>query len=315
MSVRWIAVPLLVLLATACAPDGEAPSGSDADSVTPRASAPEPPLSGDDLAVIVEAEEALAGDRPENVASILAPLLARERTPAKALFDMGWAHYNLNEYGACVELMDRALAQDPTLAALARVLGFAHFKLGDYDAARGVFEHIVDARPDAYKAHYGLALVAFSDGDVEAARIHLDRALALKGDYLKARQLEARVLAAEGLPEQALEVVTGVLARQPSHEEAIYLLSQVLADLGREDEARAAGERWRRVYDARDRISLLEKRLREGNQDSALVLSMAAEFEAVGDLGEALRVVRDGLRRFGSRPELLALHERLSSSR
>ena len=278
-------------------------------------SAPEPPLEGADLQLVMTAERALSSNAPETVESILAPLLARPRPPAKALFDAGWADYNLKQYGSCIERMERALQLDPSLAAHARVLGFAHYKLGAHAAASRVFAAIVEARPDAYKSHYGLALVALTEGELTAASEHLETSQSLKADYLKAQHLQARLLSAEGRPAEALPVVEAVIARQPSHEEALYLLSQILAELGRDEEAEAAAARWRRVYDMRDRIAGLDRSLRAGRADPALVIAMAEEFESIGDRAEALRVLREGLRRFGGTEELVTLFESLGGRR
>ena len=272
----------------------------------------EPPLTGADLAVVVAAERELAQDRPEAVEALLTPLLAREHPPAKALFDMGWADYNLARYGECIERMERAVEQDPALLPMARVLGFAHYKLGAYDRAREVFEAIVAARPDAYKAHYGLGQVALTEGRMSEARAHLERALALEPGYLKARFGLARVLHDERRDLEALDELEHVLRAQPSHEEAIYVMSQVLANLGRTEEAAAAADRREVVYAARDRIGAAERRIRAGEDDPLLFLAMAEEFVAIGDAAEASRVLRDGLRRHPGHARLAEVLAQLS---
>ncbi|RKY21668.1 MAG: hypothetical protein DRQ55_03580 [Planctomycetota bacterium] len=263
----------------------------------PEPGAPEPPLDEQDLALVIASERALVSGQPEAVEGLLAPLLARERPPAKALFDAAWADYQLQRYGECVARMQRALSYDPSLRASARVLGFSHYKLGAYDAARQAFVFIVEARPDDHRAWYGLGQVELTLGRLAQARPAIERALALSPDYLKARHALARLAHAEGDDQAALEAAQWVLARQPSHDEALYLLSQVLASLGDEQRSSEVAQRWREVYAARDRVGVLQRRVAEGEDAPELFLAMAQEFMLMGDLGEARRVLRAGLAR------------------
>jgi tetratricopeptide (TPR) repeat protein len=306
-------VTLLALMLAACdqgavtPTDGHEPPVSN--SQEPSAPmAPEPELAGDDLDLILQAEQALMADQPDRVEAILAPLLARERPPAKALFDAGWADYNLQRYGECIERMERALAYDPSLASMARVLGFSHYKLGDYDAAREVFARIVADRPEDHRAQYGLGQVELTVGEHDRARPLLEQALSLEPEYLKARHALARLLHEVGDEAGALEQAQRVVEAQPSHDEAIYLLSQVLAALGREQEAAEATDRWRGVYAARDRIGVLQRKVVEGDENPLLFVQMAEEFFTLRDYPEGVRVLKQGLRRH---PTNVTIRQRL----
>lgn len=301
---------LLLCASLACSPEGAGvadPSGAEA------ALAPEPALAGDDLARVLLAERALMEDRPEEVAAILAPLLARERPPAKALFDLAWADYNLQRYGECIDGMQRAVAQDPELAGLDRVSGFSHYKLGHYDEAGTIFETVIAARPDDHRSLYGLGQVLLTTGQLERAAELLERALAIEPTYIKAQFALGRVVFEQGDPVAALPLVASVVERQPSHEEAIYVLSQVLASLGLTDDAQAATERWQQVYAARDRIGALDRAVRAGPSSAELHLAMADEFLVIGDPLEARRVLQDALRRHPGDGSLLAALSRIEA--
>lgn len=300
---------LLVLLLTAGACDDGAPGREDPEPApAPRAA----PLSEADVALVLRAERALGAERPAEVAGILAPLLAREPPPPRALFLSGWAAYQMQQYGECVELLERALAADPGLTGQVRVLGFAHYKLGDHEQARDVFARYLEARsadqpedqPDDYRAHYGLGLSELALGRHDQARPSLERALELQPAYAKAHYALARLHAEQGRPAEALPHVSFVLQREPHHVEALYLLSQVQKDLGDSAAATATLERWQQAYATRERVGPLQQQVRQGLASADVFLVLAGEHARLGDTDQAAAALREGLHRFPGDPRL-----------
>ena len=270
----------------------------------------DPPL--DDLArdALGQAETAMSQGRPEVVAGLLQELLDRETVPSRVLFVAGWAAYQLLRYEDTVELMGRALSQNPALLADSRVLAFGHHKLGDFARAAELFASITEIAPQEHRAWYGLGLAELSQGKHVAAQEHLERCLAAQPDYLKARYTLARLFEESGRPELALPDVTHVLDVEPSHVEALYLLSRVQSALGLDAEAEATVARWRLAYSVRERLGPLRQRVIEGQATPEVFLEMATQFALLEDRTQQGRALQDGLRRF---PEHMGLRTAMAA--
>lgn len=286
---------------------------------------PPPALTDAALERLAQAEQLMSAARFEVVEAALAPLLAVDPPVPQAQVLAGWAAYQLDDYGRCVELMAAGLERAPRDWWLGwrarRVHAFALYKRGDYEAAAAAFRAALDApvQPppeerlmapvdrerrrreqfDAERArmHYGLGLVELTLDRLEPARRHLERALELEPDYLKARHAWSELLAAEGKDTEALAANEALLADWPAHEDALNLRAQLLARAGREEEAEAAYERWREVYDARAEIGELRRLITEGRDTPETWLAIMKRWRQLGDGSEWRRALDHALRR------------------
>jgi len=325
LALRALAGASLLLTAMACT-DTASDSGSGeqasqvaepatTDAVSEPSSEPaaipvDPPLDVPAQDALALAETAMSQGRPDAVAGLLQQILDRETVPSRVLFVAGWAAYQLLHYEDSVQLMGRALTQDPELLADSRVLAFGHHKLGDFDRAAELFAAITEVAPREYRAWYGLGLAELSRGEYGPAQEHLERCLSDRPDYLKARYTLARMFEESGRPELALPEVTDVLDTEPSHVEALYLLSRVQAALGLSAEAEATVARWRLAYTVRERLGPLRQRVINGQASPELFLEMASQFALLEDRTQQGRALQDGLRRF---PEHMGLRMAMAS--
>ncbi len=267
----------------------------------------EPPLSPADQLVLGRAIAAKQAGRPQEVAGILAEMLARTPPPAQAQLVAGEAAYDLALHAEAVERLTDALARLPSYRPNATTLGFAHYKLGQFAQAATVFRSIVALRPDAHKAHYGLGHVALAEGRAAEARAALEEALRLRPDYLKARFDLGRVLQDEGRLEEAAAAYEAVLVRWPSHDEALFRLAQVRAAQGRQADADAVLARRAEVYAVKEELAALVQRVRDGSDAPATWQRLVVLQDRLGEDEAAEKALRDGLQRFPEDPGLLEL--------
>lgn len=270
----------------------------------------DPPLDAQAQDALGQAEAAMSQGRADAVGGLLQEVLEREAVPSRVLFVAGWAAYQLLRYEDTVELMGRALSQNPGLLADSRVLAFGHHKLGDFARAAELFAAITEVAPLEHRAWYGLGLAELSQGEHGPAQEHLERCLADRPDYLKARYTLARLFEESGRPQLALPEVTDVLDTEPSHVEALYLLSRVQSALGLNADAEATVARWRLAYTVRERLGPLRQRVIDGQATPEVFLEMASQFALLEDRTQQGRALQDGLRRF---PEHMGLRVAMAS--
>jgi len=270
------------------------------------APAPEVPLSAGEQAALALAVQAQREGRSQEVASLLAELLARVPPPVDAQYVAGEAAYTLKRHGEAVERLTDAVTRKPEFLGNAATLGFAHYQLGQFEEAATTFRQIVAARPSAYKAHYGLGLVALQQGRLDESRTALSEALRQQPDYLKARFAWGRLMHAAGRLDEAAEALELVVAGWPSHHEALFQLAQVRAAQGRTQEAEALQARRALVYSVREELAGLEQQVLGGVDTPITWARMAQLLQALGEEEDARQALAGGRRRFPAAPELQA---------
>ncbi len=102
------------------------------------------------------------------------PLARDSATPATAtdtrqLFELAVERMQRREYQAALQLWHRILLQNPEIPEVKVNMGFALFELDQFGAARDFFDSAVEQNPYQANAYYGLALVNEQAGDLESA--------------------------------------------------------------------------------------------------------------------------------------------------
>ncbi|GJM20357.1 MAG: hypothetical protein DHS20C15_02720 [Planctomycetota bacterium] len=324
-SVARLTVLLLVAISLPLAACG------DASKPTP---SPPRQLSDSSQARLAEAERLMLNGRNELVETLLTPLLEASPPVPQAQVLAGWAAYQLDDYGRCVELMSAGIERMPSDWwrgwAGRRVHAFALYKRGEYERAAAAFrvalaspvEPAIDPSrgesesqvaswraqqqaavdKELSRMHYGLGLCELTLERLAPARAHLSAALELDADYLKAQHAWSELLAAEDQVEEALAANAKLLAAWPTHEEALNLRAQLLARAGREADAEVAYARWREVYDGRAAIGTLQRSVKEGTDTPETWLQIAELYLQLLDHREFHRALELGKLRHPDSP-------------
>ena len=109
-----------------------------------------------------------------------------------------------------LELCDRALAIEPSLAGAHAVRGNVAMTRGDYRAALDDYERAIELDPDDPRAHHWLALLYSDSGHLDRAERAIGEALRLEPENANAQGWRGDLLAARGQWAGALEVARDV---------------------------------------------------------------------------------------------------------
>jgi Flp pilus assembly protein TadD len=155
---------------------------------------------------------------------------------AKALLGQGLTHLEHARYQQAIELLERAVALEPSLALAQYDLGICYFAEGQFDAARRAFELARRLNPDQPLTEYYLARLELLEGHVDAA-IHglislsvqplADESYYLGSAYLRKGELEP-----------AMQSLKKAIAQKPEDARAHFLLARVYLKAGMDAQAK-----------------------------------------------------------------------------
>ena len=94
-------------------------------------------------------------------------------TPALALYNSGWAYYNLKNYSKALFQYQQALSKDPTRRLHPRIeknIGLIYLKQSNFSEAKAHLEKSVNLNPSLYDAHFYLGETYLKIHDNENAR-------------------------------------------------------------------------------------------------------------------------------------------------
>jgi len=103
-------------------------------------------------------------------------------TPALALYNSGWAYYNLQNYNMAMSRYQQALRQDPIPSLQPHIeknMGLVCIKQSNLLRAKEHFEKSVKLNPSLYDAHFFLAETYLKINDNENARKSFQRVIDL----------------------------------------------------------------------------------------------------------------------------------------
>jgi predicted O-linked N-acetylglucosamine transferase (SPINDLY family) len=183
-----------------------------------------------------------AGDL-ERAAHIYRDVLKADRRNFRALYLLGFVHWQKEEFAEAERLIGEALLVNPRAPDAWYNRGCALQSLGRHEEAVACFDQAVglNARYDEALINRGAALSALNRH--EEALASLDAALALKPNDIEALSGRASALSALGRNQDALASIERALAMAPERAETWNSRGATLAQMKRHDEALASYER------------------------------------------------------------------------
>ena len=172
-------------------------------------------------------------------AEIYRQILDRQPQHADALHLLGVIECQAGRPQLGADLLSRAVALCPNVAAYANNLGEAYRALRQWDQAVAAYRRALQLKPDFPEAHSNLGNALRDRGQLAEATACYRRAIAVKPDYAKAHLNLGNVLSSQGQLSEAIECCRRAVALRPGLAEAHSGLGRVLKDRGRLDEALA----------------------------------------------------------------------------
>ena len=128
-----------------------------------------PTLAADDAnrALLIDAEQALAQDRPADALKLVDQYLATTSNDARAHLLRGAIHDQSKDHAKAISDYTKALALDPTLAPAWQRRGVAHFMAGHIDESIKDFDRYLDLRPDERPHHWQRGIALYYAGRYE----------------------------------------------------------------------------------------------------------------------------------------------------
>jgi len=163
---------------------------------------------------------------------------------ARSYYYLGKVYATQGMPGESKEMMDRAIALNPSYAPFANLtLGVAMAGAGDYERAAAFFSAALAADPELGLAAYNLGLSLANLGRNEEAERAFSRAEFLCKDDTGTQAGIARAYVSLGRPERGLSQAERVLGVDPANVDALYAAASALESLGRDADALAYYER------------------------------------------------------------------------
>ena len=175
---------------------------------------------------------------------LFAVLRAEPDYPA-ALYQAGVAYFRLQRYGDAATLLERYVEVVPARVGDTRALAHCYYTLGRYAEARAHYERVLVAREvEDVEALFGLALCHLRLFETERGLELLRRVLELDPRHAEAAVWVVQVLHEQGELEPALAASERALELAAYLPRPWFLRARILFELGRDDEAEAAHERF-----------------------------------------------------------------------
>jgi tetratricopeptide (TPR) repeat protein len=175
--------------------------------------------------------------RLDQAARIYQSILARQADHADALHLLGVAAFQQGQPERAVELIGRAIAVNPSVAAFHANLAEAYRALGRLDQAVGCCQLALRLQPDYAEAANNLSLALLAQGNVAAAAEQLRTALRLRPGVAMFHNNLGNALRLLGEKDQAVERFRQALRLDPNLAEAHCNLGQLSLELHCLDEA------------------------------------------------------------------------------
>jgi len=164
-------------------------------------------------------------------------VLVREPNHADAAHLLGVVFHQQGQSAKAVELIGRAVALRPSVAAFHANLAEAYRAIGQFERAAGCCRTALQLWRDYPEAHNNLGLALQALGRTDEALEHFKACLALRPDDAMAHSNIGTIYRALGKPDEALEHFRRAVAINPNLAQARTNLGQFLLDRGNAEEA------------------------------------------------------------------------------
>ncbi|MGD0464781.1 MAG: tetratricopeptide repeat protein [Tepidisphaeraceae bacterium] len=167
-------------------------------------------------------------------------IITRQSRHDRALHLLGVIAVQTGHLDAGVELIQRAIAVDPTVAVYHLDLGNALSKKGQLDQAIAALQQAVRIAPAAALSYNNLGIALGVRGRLDEAVTAYRQAVRLKPDYAEAHNNLGNALREKGQLDEAIAACRQALVIKPDYAEAYCNLGNALREQRRLDEAIAA---------------------------------------------------------------------------
>jgi tetratricopeptide (TPR) repeat protein len=170
-------------------------------------------------------------------AQLYQQILAREETNPDALHLLGVLRHQQGDHGRAVELIARAVALQPNVAAFHANLAEAYRAQGHLERAAGSCRMALRLWPDYPEAHCNLGVVLQGLGRHAEAAVEFRRALELRPDFAAAHNNLGITLRELREGDEALAHFRRAVELEPNFAQARTNLGQMLLDRGQAEES------------------------------------------------------------------------------
>jgi predicted O-linked N-acetylglucosamine transferase (SPINDLY family) len=169
-------------------------------------------------------------------------ILAQVPSHADALHLLGALACQTGRPDRAIDLIGRAIAIDPAVAAYHGNLGESYRRAGRREEAIASLRRAIELRPDFADAHGNLGLALMDQGRTEEAIAAFRRAIELRPESASADDHVnlGRALTKVGRSEEAIAAFDRAISLRPEHAQSHCFLGHALKRAGRLEEARAA---------------------------------------------------------------------------
>lgn len=164
-------------------------------------------------------------------------ILQSRPNDSAALHALGVITYQSGNYREAIELVSRAIANDPQNAQFHNTLGLVFEMLGEFEQAAAAYQKAVSLKPDYAEAYHNMAIVFQSQGRYAAAAETCKQAIRFRPDYAEAYNTMGFALEQQQRYAEAIESYQQAVRLKPDYAEAHNHLGMVLCKQRRAAEA------------------------------------------------------------------------------
>lgn len=259
---------------------------------------PTDPIADEHRAALSEGMRAYAAQDYPYALSVLFPLLEREPDFPPALYQTATIFFRLRRYGDCIVCLERFIEVVPAEIGATQALGHSLYSLGRYDEALAHYERVLAASPDSVEALRGYGLCYMRLGQEERALEILRRVVELRPTHADAHAWIAHLAYELDRLEEARAAAERARDLAPHEPRPWFLLSRILADLGEDEAALEAKERFETLSRLRQEILAVEGLLLHDPGNVAAQATLVDLRSRTGDIAglrrDVARLVRLG---------------------
>jgi tetratricopeptide (TPR) repeat protein len=145
---------------------------------------------------------------------------------------LGIAQISIGGTGAGTPILQRAIAEDPSLPLSHNILGFCYFYQGDYAKAAQAYQKASDMRPDVRIFAHDAAIAFERSNNSDQALAYAMRAATLGSAGGEDHALVGKLLAKSGRKDDAINELKQAAAMSPDLDEPYYLLVHTYMQMG-----------------------------------------------------------------------------------
>jgi predicted O-linked N-acetylglucosamine transferase (SPINDLY family) len=175
--------------------------------------------------------------RLQEAEALYRQILQAQPDNADALHFLGLLAHHVGRHEVAVELIGKAIAITPSVAAFHNNIGEAYRAQRNGEEAANCYRRAITLKPDYADPYHNLGLVLQAQGREEEAMMYYRRALALMPANAEAHNNLANALKAQGNREEAEAHYRLAVAHKPDYAEAHNNLGTTLHDQGKSEEA------------------------------------------------------------------------------